>query len=407
MSAFSPSASWITTTPGHGPSEPNGTARYAFVAPIVTSGTAGLLYLAPAGDPGAVLGHRVVPEQGRRLRPHQLADLAEYQADLFLGALVGARLDGVPQGTDVRRPDQPGGQALGREPAHERGLGLLLVHLGLVLVKPEVPGQPHLELLELGQQGGGPLHQLRIFPGPVGEPERQLVQPHVAQRLLRNRCPRTMPGYLMCENTRDVVQHETEADVLEHRAMRLLQNVLQVHLLIVAYLPDVRVEAGFPGAVAHLAGELGEVLGLELAAVDALQPALAAHLAQVGGHRLVVDLRPGDQENLRLHAPHGTAHYRAAPAFSRARHRSSTLPMIWCPARPDAVRIDSGWNCTPHRPASRSSIAITTPSGVAAFTSNPPRTSSRSEENTSELQSHVNLVCRLLLEKKKRQTRHT
>src|SRR4051794_41264057 len=33
----------------------------------------------------------------------------------------------------------------------------------------------------------------------------------------------------------------------------------------------------------------------------------------------------------------------------------------------------------------------------------PARTSgSRSEEHTSELQSHVNLVCRLLLEKKKR-----
>src|SRR5690242_21189145 len=31
------------------------------------------------------------------------------------------------------------------------------------------------------------------------------------------------------------------------------------------------------------------------------------------------------------------------------------------------------------------------------------RPSSRSEEHTSELQSHVNLVCRLLLEKKKRE----
>src|SRR5438477_10506025 len=30
-----------------------------------------------------------------------------------------------------------------------------------------------------------------------------------------------------------------------------------------------------------------------------------------------------------------------------------------------------------------------------------PRRSARSEEHTSELQSHVNLVCRLLLEKKK------
>src|SRR5438477_1889641 len=31
-----------------------------------------------------------------------------------------------------------------------------------------------------------------------------------------------------------------------------------------------------------------------------------------------------------------------------------------------------------------------------------PRAESRSEEHTSELQSHVNLVCRLLLEKKKK-----
>src|SRR5690242_21148129 len=31
----------------------------------------------------------------------------------------------------------------------------------------------------------------------------------------------------------------------------------------------------------------------------------------------------------------------------------------------------------------------------------------RSEEHTSELQSHVNLVCRLLLEKKKKYTRHS
>src|SRR5438477_11970125 len=36
-----------------------------------------------------------------------------------------------------------------------------------------------------------------------------------------------------------------------------------------------------------------------------------------------------------------------------------------------------------------------------------PRTVVRSEEHTSELQSHVNLVCRLLLEKKKSATRRT
>src|SRR6266480_6087084 len=33
----------------------------------------------------------------------------------------------------------------------------------------------------------------------------------------------------------------------------------------------------------------------------------------------------------------------------------------------------------------------------------PPAPGTRSEEHTSELQSHVNLVCRLLLEKKKKQ----
>src|SRR5690242_20822001 len=35
------------------------------------------------------------------------------------------------------------------------------------------------------------------------------------------------------------------------------------------------------------------------------------------------------------------------------------------------------------------------------FHDGPPYANGRSEEHTSELQSHVNLVCRLLLEKKK------
>src|SRR5260370_23573340 len=34
------------------------------------------------------------------------------------------------------------------------------------------------------------------------------------------------------------------------------------------------------------------------------------------------------------------------------------------------------------------------------------KTKSRSEEHTSELQSHLNLVCRLLLEKKKKKRKH-
>src|SRR5260370_27172485 len=39
----------------------------------------------------------------------------------------------------------------------------------------------------------------------------------------------------------------------------------------------------------------------------------------------------------------------------------------------------------------------------AAGTTSPARSPFRSEEHTSELQSHLNLVCRLLLEKKKKQ----
>src|SRR5260370_22903296 len=40
--------------------------------------------------------------------------------------------------------------------------------------------------------------------------------------------------------------------------------------------------------------------------------------------------------------------------------------------------------------------------GVDVFCRPRGKTSTRSEEHTSELQSHLNLVCRLLLEKKKK-----
>src|SRR5260370_20538201 len=42
----------------------------------------------------------------------------------------------------------------------------------------------------------------------------------------------------------------------------------------------------------------------------------------------------------------------------------------------------------------------------ATSTANITAPSRRSEEHTSELQSHLNLVCRLLLEKKKNNRRH-
>src|SRR2546422_5137999 len=49
--------------------------------------------------------------------------------------------------------------------------------------------------------------------------------------------------------------------------------------------------------------------------------------------------------------------------------------------------------CSSRRPSSRHAVATS----VAR-----PRASSRSEEHTSELQSRLHLVCRLLLEKKKK-----
>src|SRR5260370_15607424 len=51
------------------------------------------------------------------------------------------------------------------------------------------------------------------------------------------------------------------------------------------------------------------------------------------------------------------------------------------------------WGTRPARPTAR----------VPARTARSHRRIPRSEEHTSELQSHLNLVCRLLLEKKKKQ----
>src|SRR5688572_32595848 len=44
---------------------------------------------------------------------------------------------------------------------------------------------------------------------------------------------------------------------------------------------------------------------------------------------------------------------------------------------------------------------------TASRSCSTPRSASRSEEHTSELQSQSNLVCRLLLEKKKKKHNHT
>src|SRR2546422_5313084 len=49
----------------------------------------------------------------------------------------------------------------------------------------------------------------------------------------------------------------------------------------------------------------------------------------------------------------------------------------------------------------RSAVVLPQPDGPSSTRNSPSRTSSRSEEHTSELQSRLHLVCRLLLEKKK------
>src|SRR5690242_20943380 len=54
------------------------------------------------------------------------------------------------------------------------------------------------------------------------------------------------------------------------------------------------------------------------------------------------------------------------------------------------------------RPLSADLEATSSARSIAEAAANVPR----SEEHTSELQSHVNLVCRLLLEKKKKNSTH-
>src|ERR1022692_3942839 len=119
----------------------------------------------------------------------------------------------------------------------------------------------------------------------------------------------------MGQHAADVVQHESEAGMLQDRAVGLLQDVAQVRLMVVANPADVRVQPRLPGPVAHLAGELSDVLRVarRLAAVESLQPARTAHLPQVRGEFAVVDGRPGNEEHFGLHASHGTRDYREPP----------------------------------------------------------------------------------------------
>src|SRR6266478_7377865 len=88
---------------------------------------------------------------------------------------------------------------------------------------------------------------------------------------------------------------------------------------------------------------------------------------------------------------------------------------VWCAA--DRPRIEVAWlsargpgsAASAMMPARRRSSLVSALFGVGAgvlascayYQPQPPATTARSEEHTSELQSQSNLVCRLLLEKKK------
>src|SRR5256885_4485959 len=64
-----------------------------------------------------------------------------------------------------------------------------------------------------------------------------------------------------------------------------------------------------------------------------------------------------------------------------------------------------GWNPDGTQPYRRADSGNRRPPAVRAR--GPKKTAPRSEEHTSELQSPCNLVCRLLLEKKKTNESHT
>src|SRR2546430_11163517 len=72
---------------------------------------------------------------------------------------------------------------------------------------------------------------------------------------------------------------------------------------------------------------------------------------------------------------------------------------------PYTTLFRSGWQLAPSRSARNGSPPCSPRSSRGSPTS--PRGQGRSEEHTSELQSQSNLVCRLLLEKKKKETQRT
>src|SRR5215469_14803962 len=98
---------------------------------------------------------------------------------------------------------------------------------------------------------------------------------------------------------------------------------------------------------------------------------------------------------------------RSKPSVCRPSIDENPGVLVGCGCRPSRATLqisNHSAGCSPSRPGIRRSarpcvFGSRPPSGVTA------RSVLRSEEHTSELQSRRDLVCRLLLEKKKEQTR--
>ena len=103
-----------------------------------------------------------------------------------------------------------------------------------------------------------------------------------------------------------------------------------------------------------------------------LGPVMAAIIAMESGRTFVPFDFGGTADNILYFCNEEQKRKYLIPTIEG--ERVSCFAITWWPTRPEAVRIDSGWNCTAHRPAAASSIAITAPSGVVADTVNPPLT---------------------------------
>src|SRR5260370_26393269 len=79
----------------------------------------------------------------------------------------------------------------------------------------------------------------------------------------------------------------------------------------------------------------------------------------------------------------------------------TTLFRSWSGLAPGLIGVYQVRLRVPGFHSTGSALPVTIRVGGVLSPTNGPR----SEEHTSELQSHLNLVCRLLLEKKKKQTR--